>query len=132
MATAKELYPNNNYFSDYDLMLREFGTILIQVDEDGYSGDSWVLYKDKNSSRLGYLNFGWGSCSGCDALQACSSYEEVQELMDQLFNSIQWWDNPTDALEWFKTHDWEGDYYCASNDRSNFVSQVIEYLESLL
>jgi hypothetical protein len=112
MKTAKDLYqnPGDVYFfpSDYQPMLAEFGEILVQVDDDGYQGDSRVLYRD--GLRFGYLCFGWGSCSGCDALQACDTVQEVQELMDELRDSIKWFDSAADAMQWIETHDWAGDY----------------------
>ena len=90
-------------------MLNEFGEILIQVDEEAYQGDSFLLYK--NDNKYGFLAFGWGSCSGCDALQACDTIGEVQELMDRLYNDIIWFDslqeledymcNPNLILEWY-------------------------------
>lgn len=92
MKTAKEIYESDRYsWYDYQPMLDEFGEILIQVDGEGYSGDSFLIYK--NDNKYGFLTFGWGSCSGCDALQACTTIDEVQELMDRLYNYITWFDS---------------------------------------
>lgn len=108
MLSAKEIYQDDGYFSDYQPMLKQFGEIVVQVDDDDYQGDSRVLYESEG--RYGYLCFGWGSCSGCDALQGCGTIEEVQALMNELFASIIWFDSKPDALEFFNTHDWEGDW----------------------
>jgi hypothetical protein len=131
MKTAKELYPsgvNDSYLSlgDYQPILNSFGRILIQVDDDDYEGDSRVLYK--KDKQYGYLQFGWGSCSGCDALQACASYEEADELITNLFNSIKWFENKKEALIFFKTHDWGGDYSWNFREQKEFVDRVIELL----
>lgn len=91
MKTAKELYKDKGYWYDYQPMLEEFGEILVQVDEDSYQGDSYLLYKRDN--QYGFLIFGWGSCSGCDALQSCDNIDEVQELMNQLYSDIKWFDS---------------------------------------
>ena len=95
MKTALELYSEEygidnliGYIFDYTPMLEQFGEILIRVDDNDYQGDSYLIYKKENS--YGYLRFGWGSCSGCDALQACDTIQEVQELMDTLYNDIIW------------------------------------------
>lgn len=92
MKKAKEIYENDGFsWYDYQPMLDEFGEILIQVDDEGYQGDSFLIYK--NDNKYGFLTFGWGSCSGCDALQACDTIDEVQELMDNLYNCIIWFDS---------------------------------------
>ncbi len=90
MKDITEVYPDE-YWYDYQPMLESFGhDIVLQVDEDDYQGDSYVLFRD--ADRYGYLRFGWGSCSGCDALQGSKTIEEVEELRQELFDSIQWGD----------------------------------------
>ena len=37
--------------------------------------------------------------------------EDVQKLCDELQDSIRWFDNKQSALEYFKNHDWEGDFF---------------------
>lgn len=54
----------------YDPILNDLGKVLFKLDEGSYSGDTRLIYTDSNS-RYGILTFGWGSCSGCDALQSC-------------------------------------------------------------
>lgn len=124
---VKELYSQEDMnwgLGDYMPMLEDFADMVIKVDDDDYQGDSFVLYED--NGRYGYLTFGWGSCSGCDALQACETWEEVQELYDHLQNSIKWFANGKQALKWFKEHDWEGDWH--SDTRDTFVDLAIKIL----
>lgn len=104
--------------SDYQPMIAAFGKIAVQVDGHNYQGETRVLYD--NDGKIGHLIFGWGSCTGCDALQACRTVEDVQKLCDELQDDIKWFDTATEALEWFSTHDWEGDY----------ISRSIEYLRN--
>lgn len=126
---VRELYPEDEcYWSDYQPMLDAFGNIAVQVDDDDYQGDSRVLY-DING-KIGFLRFGWGSCSGCDALQACDSLEEVQELCDSLQGQIKRFDNKQHALEWFMQHDWYGDYDWREDETAEFVKKCIEYLSA--
>lgn len=128
MKTAAEIYKEDDACSwyDYDPMLAAFGEIVLQVDDSDYQGDSRVLYVD--GDRVGFLQFGWGSCSGCDALQACSSIDEVQTLMDELRGQIRWFENKDAALAWFSTHDWEGDYSWHEQEQKTFVRQVKAFL----
>lgn len=126
MKTAKELYEDKEYWYDYQPMLEEFGEILVQVDEDNYQGDSYLLYKKDN--QYGFLVFGWGSCSGCDALQACNNIDEVQELMDQLYNDIKWFDSLEEVKEYLSNVDiQELKYYYRTTEFKQFKKQVYEH-----
>jgi len=135
MLTAQEIYAEElenqgAWFGtgDYQPMLDSFGTILAQEDEANYQGDSLVLYQSE--SRFGILSFGWGSCSGCDALQACDSIEEVEELRLELFNSIKWFDSLDEALVYLNEHDWEGDFI-DQDLRTDFVSKATKALNAI-
>ncbi|MCE5185056.1 MAG: hypothetical protein LLF76_02900 [Planctomycetaceae bacterium] len=130
MLTAKDLYPDydGGYGPrDYQPMLESFGTILLQVDDDDYQGDSRVLYQDAH--RIGYLQFGWGSCSGCDALQAVFTVQGLDNLIKELRDSVIWFDSPREALEYFNRHDWGGDYSWHSEEQKQFIHRAIALLE---
>ena len=120
-----------NELYDYTPMINAFGKVAIRVDDHDYQGDTRVLYHDHyDYNRIGHLIFGWGSCSGCDALQRCESIEEVQELCNYLENSIKWFDSQEEALEWFENHDWEGDYYWYDRGETRkYVKMAIIYLK---
>ena len=138
MKTAIELYPEYasdekewGYFcspSNYQPILDEFGEILVQVDDEDSAGDSRVLYRD--DSRFGWLQFGWGSCSGSDALQGCSNMKEVQELIDSLQSEIEWFDSQEEAIKFFETHDWEGDYSWREDKQKEFVQRSLGILRA--
>ena len=116
---------------DYNPMIEDFGDVLFKVDDDGYQGDSYILYGYMHKdSRFGFLNFGWGSCSGCDALQACSTWEEVQELYEDLRSQIKWFDSAEEAYKWFTGHDWEGDY--STKEKKWFIKIATCILEQLV
>lgn len=104
----REVFPPNkewSYSSDgmpyvgYDELVESFGfEVVSRRDVGDYQGDS--MYVLKEGSRYGWLNFGWGSCSGCDALQGCSSYEELDELRKSLHDDIRWFDSAGDLASW--------------------------------
>jgi DNA-binding Lrp family transcriptional regulator len=129
MKQANEIYDASDRYGwdDYKPMLEAIGTILVQVDDEDYQGDSRVLYSEGN--RIGFLQFGWGSCSGCDALQGAETIEQVQELMDELVSQIKWFDNKEDALKFFNEHDWEGDYDYHAKERTEFIEKVKNILQ---
>jgi len=89
-------------------------------------GDSWYLLKKED--LYGYLSFGWGSCSGCDALQRCSSFEEVAELYNKLKNSITW-RTKEETAKWFDEHDWEGDYCYYEEEFKEFLDKIKIFFE---
>lgn len=122
MMKAKELY-DEEYFYNYQPIINSFGDIVVQIDENGYQGDTWVLFK--NNDKYGYIQFGWGSCSGCDALQACNTYDDVENLIDEMANSIMWFDSKTNAIEYFESDSRKDGYAYYYNEFKTFLSEVI-------
>lgn len=131
LRPVREVYPEHEGRwggpCDYGPLLRSLGAaVILQVDEGGWQGDSWVLLRD--GARFGYLQFGWGSCSGCDALQGCHSFEDIEKLQRELAEAIQWFDSREQAAAWFEAHDWGGDY--PNSDRDEFVRRAKRLLSS--
>ena len=126
MKKASEIYCIKDAFGwyDYQPMLDEFGKTLIQIDENGYQGDSFLIYEKEG--KYGYLTFGWGSCSGCDRLQACRTIDEVQELMDDLYDDIKWFESLAKLKEYFENKDWALEYQWHIREFRMFLSRVKE------
>lgn len=129
MKPISEVYPDlagrESFYGpgDYGPLLLSMGhEIMLQVDDDDYQGDSRLLLKD--GDKVGYLQFGWGSCSGCDALQACNTIGEIEELRDELKSQIRWFDTKADAHKFFEEHDWEGDYSWHHEVQKQFVIEA--------
>lgn len=85
---------------DYDDLVRQFAHIFFTVSDGDYQGDhfyvvtSWgKLSTGKNGIRYGFLVVGYGSCSGCDSLQACDSWEELAELAQRIHSDVRWFDS---------------------------------------
>ena len=53
-----------------------------------YQGDYAVVVK--RNDMFGFLVIGYGSCSGCDALEGCETQEEYDTLMLSVLSSISW------------------------------------------
>lgn len=134
---VQELYPDaeakyedwvSGCFSDYQPIIDDLGKVLIQVDERDYQGSSWVLYQNTQDSALyGILEFGWGSCSGCDALQACNSYEDAQALYDSLKESTHW-GSREEIIAYITEHDWVGSWG-DQDDKKRFVQESLVILK---
>ena len=133
MKPIQEVYPNFDYknyniAAEYDSMLDSFGyDIVVKEDDDGYQGDSFVLFK--NESSYGILVFGWGSCSGCDMLQMCRTYDELSELQTRLFDSISWYSTLKECQESMINEDSELQWYGSSNGFIEFKKAVLAYEE---
>lgn len=73
---------------DYEELLEERHNVLLWEDFGSYQGDYVALVG--NESRLGLAIIGYGSCSGCDALEGCKSEGDVVDLMDSIERDIFW------------------------------------------
>ena len=137
MQDIKEVYAeavrgDDDYFwgvADYNPLLKSLGEIILQVDDKDYEGDSRILFQ--KGSEIGLLIFGWGSCSGCDALQACDSYEEVETLRAGLVQEIKWLDQKA-MLEYMEGKDWGLDYAWQADETKRFIWQAITMLKGEL
>lgn len=128
MKPIQDVYPDmgENFYGpcDYAPLLESMGTIVARVDQDDYQGDSWVLFRD--GDRFGYLQFGWGSCSGCDALQSCSNYYEIETLRDSLVTQIRW-GTRGETVAYLRAIDPEVSW--APAELSSFVTLAISAME---
>lgn len=130
IAQAQALFPDcqkNGWFYapyDYSPIIESFGRVLIRVDDDDYSGDTFALLN--KDGDIGFLQFGWGSCSGCDALQDCNSYKELGELIERLENGIKWFDSLAEAQAYIGDDSaTSGSYFYHVETWSTFKDQVL-------
>lgn len=84
--------------SDYDPILKSLGEIVLKSDEGYYQGDYLYLLKNEQE-QWGFVIVGYGSCSGCDALQGASSWADVQRLADDIERGVIWDEDPHALLE---------------------------------
>lgn len=105
VAQVHTWYPENDW-GDYTPLLHGLGHLVVRQDEEDYQGDTLALYR--REEEWGILRVGWGSCSGCDALQGCRSPRAVATLATDLARAIRW-GSPADTRHYLLTHDWAGD-----------------------
>ena len=119
--------PDADYWGAYSVLLDSFGyETLVQVDDEAYQGDSRILFRD--GDRHGVLIFGWGSCSGCDALQACESKAEAEELRRDLHESIHWEESRDGIWDWLCGRDWIGQYSWHADETKQFLAECLRLL----
>lgn len=108
-----------------DLVSTFCDSILVDTECGSYSGDSLLLLKA--GERIGLLSFGWGSCSGCDALQGALLYgngddADVDALRDDLARSVVWKDVAAEMLAYLEAKDWDATYHAGEGDH------VVEFM----
>lgn len=67
-----------------------------------YQGD-WVAVVTAEvnwDDKLGFLSYGYGSCSGCDAWQAAETPAELAEIVVGMVNKIIWFETPEELREY--------------------------------
>jgi hypothetical protein len=130
---AKTLYPDCEEHGSfrsplsYTPIIKGLGEVLVREDSNDYQGDTYALLK--KGRKYGLIIFGWGSCSGCDALQACNTWNDLQDLIDSMERSVQWFDGKGAARKYFDEHDWEGDYSWHYSECKRFVERCKEILK---
>lgn len=80
----------------YTELIETFGEVIVETNWGEYDGDS--LYLLKAEQGYGILTFGWGSCSGCDSLEACDSQADFDALQDDLERSARWFPTLSEAV----------------------------------
>lgn len=101
-------------------------SILLNHEFGDYQGDLFFLLEDAAPTyyRVGFLVFGYGSCSGCDSLQACANKEEVIELRDKLHTEIHWEDSPKEMLTFLHNRDAPLYWYGAKTNWEEFLGKA--------
>jgi hypothetical protein len=117
-----------SYFStpSYDQLIETFGySLLLDVTDSDYQGDTRTLFAD--GERRGLLVFGWGSCSGCDSLQAVCNYKDLAELHGELFDKIEWEPNAAAMAAKLTGKDWEASFL-RNEENARFVTEALAIL----
>jgi hypothetical protein len=132
LKTDKNAYFNERYWlpGDYTTLFTLGGeNIVTSVDVGDYQGDSLVLLEHPTDGRLALVEYGWGSCSGCDTLQSCEGdLVELQALADSLTPGEDEWKTPTEMVEYFRDRNWSDRYYYRDSAVQSWVKTVIAAL----
>jgi hypothetical protein len=114
-----------DYYSYGDLVDSMDVAVLLEGHDNDYQGDSFYLLK--KGRQYGILVFGWGSCSGCDALEASyGDVGEITKLRDSLWESITWM-GKVDMRKYVKDKDFKLEYYGHTGAGREFEVGLKEY-----
>lgn len=108
----------------YESIIEDQGVeVLNSLYMGDYQGDILMIVRNK-AGQFGVLTTGYGSCSGCDALEACYGFKEEEDnLARDLINSVIWHD-PENIIEYLDNKDWEGSYYGQAQELSDFIKEI--------
>lgn len=105
--------------------------ILLDEHDDDYQGDSFYLLRDAEN-RIGFLSFGWGSCSGCDAYDSASddvrygvNPSALVDLRDELWNDVSWFSSLDDLRDYFNKNDVALKWYGYNSAFKVFLKRVM-------
>lgn len=112
------MYDVNENSYGYEGLIDSFEVdVVLSEHDDDYQGDSYYLLRDA-AGRYGYLIFGWGSCSGCDAYEGAQDdvhYGEnpnaLTELRDELWESVSWFSSLDDLRDYLEKDDADLKWY---------------------
>lgn len=107
---------------DYRPMGDKFGQVLAWRSDDDYQGDTFAVIRD--GSRYGFLKFGWGSCSGCDALQACHGMDDIATLARELYDGIVWCDTLPECVAYAERAEERNEWYAKSGAFLAFLDEI--------
>lgn len=115
-------YSRESYESLVDSFEHE---VLFSESVGDYQGDIFFILKDGN--RYGWLRVGYGSCSGCDSLEACCNHQEVVSLRDSLYSDIAWYSTAPEIIEYIKSR--QEDSYYRQGEYNDCYNRIIDLLE---
>lgn len=118
--------------SRYDEIIKPWGlTVLHEWDQDDYQGSSVVIFQ--KGRRYGFLEYSWGSCSGCDSLEAaCGDKGAIAELSDSLKDSIKWFNNRESLvahLDSYITKE-RADNFCCDRTKATALEEIAKQIAS--
>lgn len=108
----------------YEAGLKEAGYEILAWETFGdWQGDySLVL---KNGNDFGFVVIGYGSCSGCDSMEACETEEEYKSLISSIVSSIFWGTKEEVLAKINNEHD-DNNWYRSDIGYEDSVSNLIK------
>lgn len=134
-AAGERSYFNEDYWKPnggYEALITLGGEEIVNsVDVGDYQGDALLLLKHPTENLYFFLEYGWGSCSGCDAFQGCDTIGDLQELADSFVGDAEW-KTADEMLAYFRSKNWDERYYYRDSEVQRWVNEIIQFLETLV
>ena len=132
MIPIEQVYESTRRYSwvDYMPLIKSIDPgidWLVAVDEDDYQGDSLLLGKARDTGKFYFLTYGWGSCSGCDALQGCENLGDLASLRQDLAKDMREFASASEVMAWLQAKDWRLEFVSA-----DLAKEFVEAAEKVL
>jgi hypothetical protein len=115
----------------YEKLVQSYGYEIVQsISLGSYQGDIVMIVSD-TQGQYGLLVTGYGSCSGCDALCACYTNNDYEELRETLCGKITLY-SCDQFIEYLDKKDWAGEYYGGGFDEKEFKDFLKSVKEDLV
>lgn len=112
----------------YEELLADVADVEYSEDFGSYQGDSVFLLRHVPTGQYGFTVVGYGSCSGCDAMQACSSLSDLEALRDQMLAGIHW-GLPGDLAARITARGL--DWWCYDDDAQRAIGALVARLRAM-
>ena len=129
----KDLVKEDDYsFSSYQALVESYGyEVLDSITLGSYQGDIVMVVGDM-AGKYGLLVTGYGSCSGCDALEGCGTdVERLEELRESLCFGVTF-STAAELIDLLDRRDWEGQYYGGEYGEPEFKEWLKGIREALI
>lgn len=84
---------------DYlDLFTGRGLTVLLSSQFGSWQGDYAVVVSNPEG-QFAMTVFGYGSCSGCDALEGAETWEDIEVMADSFSSNLTWFNSPQEVYE---------------------------------
>lgn len=106
--------------------------VLVEEDSNNYQGDWVALVVDRADygNEIGFIQQGYGSCSGCDAWQAASNLQDRLDLLQDMITGIKWFDSVESLVE-FLSADHEDQWWGHHEPATKLLERSLEALKGL-
>lgn len=131
---------------NYGAIVESWGKKVLAFETTGaYQGDHWALLKN-SYGQFGFLNLGYGSCSGCDYLEGIFDFNrelvgddrclteageaKLAEVSRSYYEAVRWFDTAEELISWLdNSHDRLGDSWFYHDDE--FTNGVLPKFKQL-
>jgi len=99
----------NGEYPSYDLLIKsvsDFVTWTVIAGNEDYQGDYYAFGEDQKGNYY-YVTTGYGSCSGCDELEACQTVEDLEKLRADIRRGVARFDSIETFVNHFKEDEWQ-------------------------
>jgi hypothetical protein len=124
----------SKYGPSYDDIVASWGYTIKSFDTIGsYQGDHLVLLQD--NERWGFIVIGYGSCSGCDTLQAIAPWDddgdftEVVKFAEELKTGIEWFPSRAELLTRLRSLDKANHWWMNEEETATVLPKWFALLE---